>query len=413
MVETPQFINRLPKHKRNREKNHIYKDNSGNTVVWTGVKCLKLPTLEKSFATCEKSAHWSSKNELLPEHVSKNSHQKFKFDCPDCAHEFSCSLDNIGNGSWCPFCGHQKLCDDENCESCFYNSFACNEKCFSWSDKNLLAPRDVFESSHKKFIFHCAMCLHDFSAALYCIVCDDSWCPFCASRKLCDDENCETCYDKSFASEEKSLYWSKTNKLQPRNVFKSSHKKFAFECQECAYLFQAALSNIVKGRWCSRCIHKTEKKLIQWFQSQFPMCKIISEYTTAWSNNKKTNYHYRYDIFLEFNNKKIIIELDGIQHFEVVKRFRNDPNSQRESDVLKMFLAMQNNHYIIRLLQQDVWSDTNNWEQKLVKSIQLLPSTPSCIYLHETKYAQHQKDLEALQQKSKNVKHQKRRNKNV
>ena len=43
------------------------------------------------------------------------------------------------------------------------------------------------------------------------------------SQKLCNETDCEPCLDKSFASHEKSIYWSDANKAKPRDVFKAIH----------------------------------------------------------------------------------------------------------------------------------------------------------------------------------------------
>ncbi len=45
----------------------------------------------------------------------------------------------------------------------------------------------------------------------------------CNSKRLCTNEECQTCFENSFASHEKSKYWSEKN---PRQVFKSSGNKY-------------------------------------------------------------------------------------------------------------------------------------------------------------------------------------------
>ena len=48
----------------------------------------------KSFASHEKSKFWSKKNIISPEQVSKNTREKYLFDC-FCGHEISISLNNV------------------------------------------------------------------------------------------------------------------------------------------------------------------------------------------------------------------------------------------------------------------------------------------------------------------------------
>lgn len=111
-------------------------------------------------------------------------------------------------------CSTKKLCDDENCKTCFKKSFASNPRSKYWSDKNMLNPRQVFRAATKKFIFDCNICNHEFLASLNAIS-KGTWCIYCANQKLCNDPECDACYEKSFSSHTKSLYWSDKNTLDP------------------------------------------------------------------------------------------------------------------------------------------------------------------------------------------------------
>ena len=87
----------------------------------------------KSFASHEKSAFWSSKNEKKPEEVYKSSSKKYWFLCNECKHQFEGSLSDINTGCWCPYCSNKKLCENIECKICFNKSFACHEKSKYWS----------------------------------------------------------------------------------------------------------------------------------------------------------------------------------------------------------------------------------------------------------------------------------------
>jgi hypothetical protein len=64
-------------------------------------------------------------------------------------------------------------------------------------------------------------------------------------------------FDKSFASHEKSKYWSDKNELTPEMVFKSSGKRFIFNCETCKHEFITTLSAICRNRWCPYCSNTT------------------------------------------------------------------------------------------------------------------------------------------------------------
>ncbi len=83
----------------------------------------------KSFAKHEKAKYWSSKNVLKPYEVFLCSSKPFLFVCNVCNHEFNISLVNINRGRWCSYCSNTILCDDNNCNTCFFK-IVCQFKTF-------------------------------------------------------------------------------------------------------------------------------------------------------------------------------------------------------------------------------------------------------------------------------------------
>lgn len=65
----------------------------------------------------------------------------------------------------------------------------------------------------------------------------------------------------------------------------------------------------------------------------------------------------------------LIIELDGIQHFKDVSLFRDTTEKNQQRDKLKMNLANKNGYSILRIYQDNVWNDKNNWREKLLQNI--------------------------------------------
>lgn len=206
---------------------------------------------EKSFASHEKSKYWSDKNEFKPNKVMKYSNKKFWFNCSNCNHSFESVLGSITQGSWCPYCSPspKQLCNNENCNMCFENSFASHEKAKYWNNElnNNIKPRNVFKANNKKYYFTCNECKHNFDIALNNLSTNNRWCPYCGINKLCDDNNCKTCFDKSFASHSKSSLWSiKNGYITPRQVSKCNGKKYWFTCKDCTHNFEMAINHIVR-----------------------------------------------------------------------------------------------------------------------------------------------------------------------
>ena len=135
----------------------------------------------------------------------------------------------------------------------YEKSFASHEKSEYWSEKNGdVKPRDVYKSSHKKYLFDCNVCNHLFKKQISEITMKNGWCSFCANRNLCNNNDCKLCFEKTFASHEKSEYWSEKNgDVKPRDVSKSSHKKYWFDCNVCNHSFDSCLASISSDdAWC-------------------------------------------------------------------------------------------------------------------------------------------------------------------
>jgi len=213
---------------------------------------------QKSFASHEKVIHWNKKKngDMTPRELFKSSNTKCWFDCTTCSHSFESSLSHVVNeGTWCPFCSSQVLCRDSNCDFCFKKSFASSEKASHWDNfLNGKTPREVFKSSGKLWHFDCD-CGHSFQSKLN-LVKKGRWCPFCANRQLCLLKDCSVCYEKSFASSELSSCWNPSNKMTPRQVFKSAGQKHTFDCKKCNHSFEATLDSVSKGSWCPFCQNK-------------------------------------------------------------------------------------------------------------------------------------------------------------
>jgi very-short-patch-repair endonuclease len=319
---------------------------------------------KNTFDSHPRAKNWSARNICGPNEVALNSHKKFWFDC-ECGHPFDCSLLNINKGNnWCGYCSNppKKLCDDENCDMCFDNSFASHEKSGCWSDENELKPRKVFKcADRRKFKFNCDKCFHNFEMNLKCITVKGQWCPYCSHQKLCENKECKMCWDNSFASVERSKYlYDKL--INPRKLFKSTNKKFDFICDDCNKTFPCQLSHITKGVWCSFCVNKTEKILFDKLIEKYNNLK--RQFKVEWCKN--INY-LPFDFVIE--ERKIIIELDGKQHFEQIPNWLC-PKKTREIDNYKIKCANENGFSIIRILQNDVYKNKYDWLNELCENIE-------------------------------------------
>lgn len=129
-----------------------------------------------SFFCMSQMRYWAAENTKSPREVFKYTHTKYWFIC-DCGHKFEKDLDSIsGKGGWCPYCAHKKLCD-QDCVSCYLNSFASHHRASFWADENKTA-RQTFRCSQRKIAFICER-KHSFSMSLSNITRGKQWCPLC------------------------------------------------------------------------------------------------------------------------------------------------------------------------------------------------------------------------------------------
>ena len=323
---------------------------------------------EKSFDSHEKAKFWSLKNEQTPEFVLKKGDKKIWFNCDKCKHDFEKQIKAVTiKNSWCPYCVNQKLCDNDECKDCFNKSFASHEKAILWSSKNDISPRQIFKGSGEKYWFNCDNCEHDFYMSLTHISGRNSWCPYCVNKKMCDNDECKECFNKSFASHEKVKYWSLKNTKNPRHLFQGDSDSYWFNCDKCSHDFETRLYNVKSGYWCPYCVNKTETKIYKILKEKYPT--IESQFKVEWCKNIT---YLPFDFCIP--EYKIIIELDGPQHFIQIMEWKT-PEEQLITDKYKEKCANDNNYSVIRIIQNDIFNDTYNWLKELCEIIKELTNS--------------------------------------
>ena len=329
---------------------------------------------------CEKN------NGITPYNISKGKNKKYWFCCDNCPHDFLGYIASITskNQTWCPYCckSSQQLCDNKKCEFCYGRSFVSYKRKTKngnlivdyWDKSNKVSPRDIFKISGKKYCFQCDNCPHKFRTSIASITTGkETWCPYCCipCQKLCDDEKCDFCFNNSFASYKgrtnndnlKVLCFDESNELNPRQIFKNSNKKYIFKCDECHDKFPAAMDKIT-SRWCPYCKNKTEKIFKKYFIKNYPQYRLKHQPKYEWCTNENTGRCFPFDFVVE--ELKIIIEIDGEQHFRQVSNWVSFENTQKR-DFYKMQKAKNNLYTMIRIIREDIWFNKNNWKKILEK----------------------------------------------
>ena len=127
-----------------------------------------------------------------------------------------------------------------------------------------------------------------------------------------------------------------------------------------------AISHIVsyQNLGCVACNgHKTEMKLFTWLQAHLPgvRCNELKLTHAATGGTMSVDFDHP--------PSRLVIELDGVQHFydDDVGYFAYNGTPHRDLDKEQQLLAR--GYQVLRVLQEDVWKEKNGWENWLLGEI--------------------------------------------
>ena len=344
---------------------------------------------------------YEKNGDVLPENVAKSSNKKFWFWCPKCKHSFQKPLYTITNNKQdCGFCAGKVRCQSKECAHCYATSFAnaahikperaehLTTFIDQWSDQNGdVKPWMVSASkSDAKFKFDCQACGHTIEQRLHNLM-NGRGCGYCrvGSNMFCGDADCQHCWDRSVAGNPmKQAEWNteanRQNGHEAITTARCSNDKFVWTCPTpdadgTFHTFKSRASNVAKGRGCRDCQNKTEMKVKDFLTNEFGTtlvgAQLMDETGFDWCKNKQ---RLPFDIILVLaDGTRIIIEVDGPQHYERVPHFNRDKSLEEIQywDRFKERRAVNNGHSLIRLKQVDVWNDTTDWRTILLSAISL------------------------------------------
>lgn len=337
------------------------------------------------YVNITKEWHPTKNLNLKPTDFTPSSSKVVWWLCPKtceygCLHEYKQTIYNKKNGSGCPYCSsnsNQKLCFHQTLEFLFPAIAKQWHPTKNWK----LKPSNVSIKSHIKVWWLCDKiikcgCVHEYQQAIYTKT-NNIGCPYCSknTEKVCLHQSFKYIYPKL------ALEWhpSKNNNFSPEQFSPHSNKKFWWICLEDKSHEWFTSINNRKYRGCPYCRNKTESDLYKWLKLNFPQLEIQRQSTFNWCRNLETKRLGKFDfLIVEYN---LLIELDGKQHFEQISNWTSQLETQ-DRDIFKMKTSLNNNYSMIRLLQEDVRYNKNNWENKLKNKIKLYKK-PKHIFICE------------------------------
>ena len=197
--------------------------------------------------------------------------------------------------------------------------------------------------------------------------CHHPWCKRCEAKESYDNrvqpqwlqeiyiETCNTtaslkggrCISTSFPNRNTKLDW----------ICKNGH------------MWCASYSSVVdRGTWCPKCKNKTEGMFSDFLQRYFG--DFCHQAKFDWCKNPETNRHLPFDFCIE--SKKVLIEVDGPQHFKQVMNW-DSPENQKKRDLFKIQKALENGYSVMRILQEVVYSNCVSWQIETLRHLSKIP----------------------------------------
>ena len=356
--------------------------NGCSQTVNSQLKTRERLTLEDVDARCARCWLEERNGKPFAPHVAGFGHKvRYWYHCDVCNHDFQLGYDGMfRNGIWCCYCSptYKKLCGDVNCQWCWDNSAATHLAQYNleWLPSNDKEAHQVAKgSSAKKYYYNCLTCNHTLHIPPGKIEgkSDVTCCKYCTHQALCDNDNCEMCKLNSalvYLDRTDLAIISPANREDLRVMFRRSHlTRVRCQCtNDKNHVWDVVLSNLA-NRGCPHCKHKTESIIMNELLKHFPNTKTQARY--EWCKNKT---YLPFDFALD--NINILIENDGAQHYKDVPIFNKTMSllDIQERDDYKTKCALDNQYSVIRLVQQNVFSDwkkgKTDWLDSLLAAIE-------------------------------------------
>lgn len=326
---------------------------------------------ELSFASHDKALYWhpSKNGNIKPRDMRRYDRRKFWFTCPTCSHDICVAIRHVQIGSWCGYCRGKRRCKNLECKFCFNNSFASHERAKYWHPamNGNITPRDVARFDGRKYWFICDVCKHNIHISLTNVQAGNG-CVYCTNQNRCGELSCELCFNNSLASHEKAKYWhpTKNGSINPQDVAKYDDRKYWFICNICTNDICMSSTNIQAGKWCVCRTNKTESKFRDFLSSIFD--EVKTQFRLESCRSSETGKYFPFDFCLP--STKVIIEIDGRQHFQDIPHWKSSSEHRRNRDIYKMHEANRNGYSVIRIIQEDIWGDTYDWQTDILSSIE-------------------------------------------
>ncbi len=145
-------------------------------------------------------------------------------------------------------------------------------------------------------------------------------------------------------------------------IYTGSGDKVYIICKTHGKFHQVAGDHLRKNG-CSSCVNKTEGLVNTFLLSLLIDFKIHPQYEWCKKINKLP-----FDFVIK--SCKLIIEIDGDQHFKDIPQWYSTKQKVLETDIYKTKLALKNGYSVLRLIQTEIWDNKYDWKKILKQFIE-------------------------------------------
>jgi len=222
-------------------------------------------------------------------------------------------------------------------------------------EKNGKCLSDTYISNKKKLLFECNVCKHIWQTNFKAVKVQNQWCPNCSGML---NNNIEIA--KQIAKERNGLCMSEN--------YINNKTNMQWKCGTCLFIWKARLDRIKSGTWCPKCRRSWGERYISTYLDEIDI-KYECEYIISDCKNQ------RYDFYLQ--EQKIAIEFDGIQHFQIYRKYTPDQETLEYIhllDINKTIYSLENHIRLLRISYNDIYRVSEIINTFLNSNIQLLLS---------------------------------------
>jgi very-short-patch-repair endonuclease len=260
-----------------------------------------------------------------------------------------------------------------------------------YSPGNQTSPTKWTSGAHYKAWWLCPIkcsheCKHEWQTSIYHLT-TDTGCPFCSNRKLC--EHMSILYTHPEIANE--WHPTKNQDIDIKLCSVGCNKSVWWLCKDKHEYKQIIYSRTLAKQGCPDCRYKTERILLNFLKKYYPY--VYKQLKLDSCRSITTNRHYPFDFCIP--SLKLIIELDGPQHFKQVSNWAS-PEESIQRDIYKMQKAEVEGYKVIRIFQEDVYDNDEKWlERNLLPEIQNEHRIPVFISSIDDLYDEHIKLYES------------------